>query len=415
MRVSIRSTLGVLALGIVAALAVGEGLVRLAARWSPRVRDLAVPARTREPEAFASLEAYLASKPTQVVPHRNWFNYWNNALGLNDVEFARAKPPGRVRILALGDSFTFGLVPYPAAVMTLLEERLRALCPGTDLEVLNFGIGGTRVRDYRILAALTIERYAPDLVLLNFYAGNDAPNVFRLVHEPRRGRSVLEASRLWLLGRNALRLWRGVDELGAARLPLRGAIPRGAAPRGGEPVDPARHVSERDPALMGPIFTDDAFVAIQEEEMRRLYRPADPAIVDRAWAPILADLETIRAEVTRRGARLALAVYPSALQVAPAQLAALAETLRRRPRYAGLSAEALDPALPNRQLARYCERARLPCVDLTPVFVAASRASAEPLYKQRDAHWTVRGNRVAAEAEAAFLAGLVCPGAPAPR
>ena len=66
-----------------------------------------------------------------------------------------------------------------------------------------------------------------------------------------------------------------------------------------EPVDPARHVSERDPALMGPIFTDDAFVAIQEEEMRRLYRPADPAIVDRAWAPILADLETIRAEVTR--------------------------------------------------------------------------------------------------------------------
>ena len=413
MRASTRAVLAVLALGIVGALAVGEGLVRVAARWSPTVRDLAVPAREREPRAFASLEAFLASKPTQVVPHRNWFNYWNNALGLNDVEFAIPKPPGRFRILALGDSFTFGLVPYPYAVMTLLEARLRDRCPGTDLEVLNFGIGGTRVRDYRILATLALERYEPDLVLVNFYAGNDAPNVFRLVHEPRRERSLLEASRLWMLGRNTLRLWRGVDDLGAGRRPS----PRpagGAAPRGGEPVDPARHVSERDPALTGPIFTDDAWGAIQAEEMRRFYRPADPAVVDRAWEPILGDLETIRAEAGRRGRRLALTVYPSALQVAPAELAALVAELRRRPRYAMLSVDALDPALPNRQLAQYCQRAALPCLDLTPVFVDASHASADALYKQRDAHWTIRGNRVAAEAQAEFLAGLVCPGPRAP-
>ena len=57
MRASTRAALAVLALGIVGALAVGEGLVRVAARWSPTVRDLAVPAREREPRAFASLEA----------------------------------------------------------------------------------------------------------------------------------------------------------------------------------------------------------------------------------------------------------------------------------------------------------------------------------------------------------------------
>jgi len=413
MRASTRFALAALALGIVGALAVGEGMARVAAWWSPAIRELAVPAREREPRAFATLEAYLASKPTQVVPHRNWFNYWNNALGLNDVEFVTAKPPGRFRILAIGDSFTFGLVPYPYAVMTLLEARLRDRCPGTDLEVLNFGIGGTRVRDYRILAALVLERYEPDFVLVNFYAGNDAPNVFRLVHEPQRERSLLEVSRLWTLGRNALRLWRSVDELGAGRSPSTRPA-GGVAPRGGEPVDPARHVSERDPALTGPIFTDDAWVAIQAEEMRRFYRPADPAVVDRAWAPILEDLETIRAEVGRRGRRLALTVYPSALQVAPAELAALVTELRRRPRYAMLSTDALDPALPNRQLARYCQGAALPCLDLTPVFVDARRASADALYKQRDAHWTIRGNRVAAEAQAEFLAGLVCPGTRAP-
>ena len=114
--------------------------------------------------------------------------------------------------------------------------------------------------------------------------------------------------------------------------------------------------------------------------------------MDRAWQPVLADLEAIRAEVLRQGRGLALAVYPSALQVFPAQRAALVETLRRRPRYAALS-----------------------CVDLTPAFVEASHVSAESLYKQQDAHWTLRGNRVAAEAEARFLVGLVCPaGAPAP-
>jgi len=415
MRASIRSTLGVLALGIVAALAVGEGLVRLAARWSPRVRDLAVPARTREPEAFASLEAYLASKPTQVVPHRNWFNYWNNALGLNDVEFT-PKPAGRFRILALGDSFTFGLVPYPHNVMTLLEARLRADCPGMDLDILNFGIGGAGIRDYRTIVMLGLARYDPDLVLINFYAGNDAPNLYQLAQERSRHGTVLGASRLWTLGGNAFRIWRGVHDLGAARAPPAGPATRGLVPRGGTLVDPGRHVSERDPSLTGPIFSETEFASIQAEEMRRLYRPEDPAAVDRAWRPVLAGLEAIRTEVLRQGRRLALAVYPSALQVYPDQRVALVETLRRRPRYATLSAGALDPALPNRQLAAYCQRATIPCVDLTPVFVEASRSSAEALYKQRDAHWTIRGNRVAADAEAEFLAGVVCPrGAPAPR
>ena len=416
MRAPASSILGALVLGVVAALAVGEGLVRLAARWSPEIRGLAVPRAERRPRTFASLEAYLASKPTQVVPHRNWFNYWNNALGLNDVEFTAPKPPGRFRILALGDSFTFGLVPYPHNVMTLLEARLRADCPGMDLDLLNFGIGGAGIRDYQTIVMLGLETYAPDLILINFYAGNDAPSLYQLAQERSRLQTVLGASRLWTLGGNAFRLWRGVHGLGAARAPPTGPGARGLVPRGGTLVDPGRHVSERDPSLTGPIFSETEFASIQAEEMRRLYRPQDPAVVDRAWRPVLDGLETIRTEVLRQGRRLTLAIYPSALQVYPEQRVALVETLRRRPRYATLSADALDPSLPNRQLAAYCQRAAIPCVDLTPVFVGASRASTEALYKQRDAHWTIRGNRVAADAEAEFLAGVVCPrGSPAPR
>ena len=412
MRVPTRSALGALLLGIVAALGAGEGLVRLAARWSPAVRDLAVPHNRRGPRTFASLAAYLASQSTQVVPHRNWFNYWSNALGLNDEEFEVPKPAGRFRILALGDSFTFGLVPYPHNVMTLLEARVRAACPGRDLDLLNFGIGGAGVRDYRTIVTLGLRTYDPDLVLVNFFAGNDGPDLYRQVHERSRGPTVLGASRLWTFGRNALRLWRGVHDLDTVQAPPAGPTPPGHTPRGGTPVDPSRHVSEQDPALTGPVFTETVFASIQAEELRRIYRPEDPAIVDRVWRPVLADLEAIRAEVLRQGRGLALAIYPSVLQVYPAQRAALVETLRRRPRYVALSGDALDPSLPNRQLAAYCQRAALPCVDLTPVFVEASRSSSEALYKQRDAHWTIRGNRVAADAEAEFLAGLVCPAGP---
>jgi hypothetical protein len=416
MRIPARSALVALALGVVAALAVGEGLVRLAARWSPAVRDLAVPRDRRGSRPFASLAAYLASQPTQVVPHRDWFNYWSNALGLNDEEFEVPKPPGRFRVLALGDSFTFGLVPYPDNVMTVLEARLRAACPGRDLDVLNFGIGGAGVRDYHVIVRLGLATYDPDLVLVNFYAGNDGPDLYRLVHEGSRLRAVLNGSRLWTLARSALRLWRGVHDLDAVRAPPAARASPGRAPRGGTPVDPSRPASERDPALTGPTFTEAAFAAIQAEELRRLYRPEDPGVVERAWRPVFAELEAIRTEVRRQGRHLALAVYPSALQVYPAQRAALVDTLRRRPRYAALSATALDPWLPNRQLAAYCQRAALPCIDLTPVFVQAGLGPGEPLYKTRDTHWTIRGNRLAAEAEGAFLAGLVCPaGRPAPK
>ena len=415
MRLPTRSALGALLLGIVAALAAGEGVVRLAARWSPAVRDLAVPGGgRREPRTFASLAAYLASQPTQVIPHRNWFNYWSNALGLNDEEFEVPKPAGRFRILALGDSFTFGLVPYPHGVMTLLEARLRAACPGRQLDLLNFGIGGAGVGDYRAIVTLGLTTYDPDLVLVNFYAGNDAPDLYREVHERSRG-PTLGASRLWTLGRKALRLWRGVHDLDAVQAPPAGPAPPGHTPRGGAPVDPRRHVSSEIP----PSRARSSRRPCSPRSRPRSCGGSTAPRIPRSWsAPGSPCSPTWRRSARRSSGRAAAWRWPSTPRRSrsiPEQRAALVETLRRRPRYAALSADALDPALPNRQLAAYCQRAALRCVDLTPVFVEASRASAEPLYKQRDAHWTIRGNQVAADAEAEFLAGLVCPaGAPAP-
>lgn len=410
-----RRSLGAVAalgLGLAASLALAEGMVRLAAWWIPTVQALASPSSARPRQAYSSMEALLASHSTHAVPHRNWLNYWNNSLGLNDEEFVVPKPSGRFRIMAVGDSFTFGVVPYPDSAMTVLEGRLRALCRGMDLDVLNFGVGGMGLEDYRAVVSLGFARYAPDLVVVHFYAGNDGPDLYRLVHEREQWRALLGHSRAWTFATNVVRARRDVNERVRA-VGSRSDQPAfgGPAPRGGVQVDPRLPLPADDPVLTGPIFEPKTYDSILASELRRLYVPPDAAITDSAWQPVTATLDTIRESVTRGGGRFALVIYPSLLQIDDRAREQTIERLRReRSRYRPLRAEAIDPALPQKRLAGYCALRGVPCYDATPALVAARQARPDaPLYKQQDSHWTVRGNRVAGEAEAAYLAELVCP------
>jgi hypothetical protein len=394
----------------VVALALTELSLRIVARLSPGVRYLATAGVPRTTPTFTSLAEYLAWQP-EVQPYRSWLNRWNNSLGMHDEEFTRPKPPGRFRILALGDSFTYAHVPYEDGVMTLVEARLRDACPGMDLDLLNFGVGGAGVRDYRTMLSLAFAEYEPDLVLVHVYAGNDGPDLFRRVH----GRSPLEASLggvyLWTFGKNVIKLWRGVAD---PRLARRGepAPPErpGRSPRGGVVIDPERRIRDDDPLLVGPTLSGEAFERMMTEELTRLYRPPWDGDVATAWQPILEHLDAMRAQVAGQKARIALVLFPSALQVYPEQRADLAHRLRAARRHAPASLEDIDPRLPNRVLEAYCREHGIPCLDVTDALEQARRESPAPLYKQRDTHWTIRGNRVAAESEAASLAPLVCPG-----
>jgi SGNH hydrolase-like domain, acetyltransferase AlgX len=397
-------------LGLVVALTLAELSLRIVAGSSPGVRYLATAGVPRTAPPLKSLAEYLAWHSDQVQPHRSWLNHWTNSLGLHDQEFTLPKPPGRFRILALGDSFTYGLVPYEDTVMTIVEARLHDACPGMDLDLLNFGVGATGVHDYRTLLSLAFDEYEPDLVVIHFYAGNDGPDLFRHVH----GRSPLEAhlrrSYLWTYGKNVVKLWRGVaDPRLARRVERPGPGRPGRIPRGGAVIDPNYRIQDDDPLLVGPTLSEEAFERMMAEELTRLYLPREEGRVARAWRPVLEDLEAMRVQGTRDQARIALVVFPSALQVYPQLHADLADRLRTGRRHAPLSLAEIDPRLPNRTLDVYCREKGIPCLDVTDALVKASQESPAPLYKQRDTHWTVRGNRVAAEAEAASLVPLVCP------
>jgi hypothetical protein len=403
------------ALGILLVIGPAELALRLIAVVSPETRYLSTARGAESRRRFTSLREYLASRTVQVVPHRQWFNYWTNALGFNDEEFTVPKPAGRFRIMAVGDSFTFGLVPYPQNVMTVLEASLRTACPGRDLDLLNFGIGGTNLADYRRVIELG-SAYEPDLVLVNVYAGNDAPDLYRRTHEGPSLHAWLRHSYLWTYVRNVLAVRRSVPGAGELVSSVQGPAlvdPAGKEPRGGQVVDPGRRLRDDDPALVGPIFDEKAFARLLAVELGRFYVPRDAGAIERAWQPALEQIEAARARVAAQGGRLVITLYPSVLQVDPRLRSDAIDRLRGRARDARITADAIDPRLPNRILLAYCREHGVTCLDLTPVFERASRESAEPLYKARELHWTPRGNRVAGDAQARYLAPLVCgPAAP---
>jgi len=106
-----------------------------------------------------------------------------NSFGLRDREFSVDKPRGTVRIIALGDSFTFGhgieneAAPWPK----VLESLLNAAAPvGTRYEVINAGQNGFGTADELARLKETLV-FRPDAVILGYFF-NDAETDDMILH-----------------------------------------------------------------------------------------------------------------------------------------------------------------------------------------------------------------------------------------
>jgi lysophospholipase L1-like esterase len=124
--------------------------------------------------------------------------------GLRDREFPLSPPPGRKRILMLGDSLTFGWgVPGDKTYAKRLEDMLRAA--GHDAEVLNTGVGNYNT-DMEV--AWFFERgvkFNPQYVVLNYFINDAEPTPrYRTSLLAERSRAyVYFASRLDAAARQA--------------------------------------------------------------------------------------------------------------------------------------------------------------------------------------------------------------------
>ena len=358
--------------------------------------------------AYATLEEFIAAQAAHITPHRPWYNHWSNAFGFHDEEFVEPKPAGRLRILVVGDSFTFAPVPYPQGVMTLTEAALRAACGGRDLDVLNMGLMGAGPPEYRILAELGVPRFAPDLVLVNLFLGNDPPDLHRYVHDRSPLERALRRSHAWTFAKNLLRARGGLRE---ARLP--GAGGRGPAGSAGRRAGaPAWRGPASSPRTTRPWWGRSSRSRPTSRCSPRTSAASTGRETSRpsaaAWQPFLADLDAMHGVATRAGSRMALALMPSVLQVDPALRAA---TVAR------LSASVAVPGTVRRRDRSRASQHAPPGVRAGPRHSPRrphagirrrERRQPEPLYKRSDNHWTPRGNRVAARLLTAFLAPLAC-------
>ena len=97
-----------------------------------------------------------------------------NQHGLRGPALSREKAPGVFRVLALGDSFTFGEgVADDEPFIARLIERLNQSNGGPRYEGINAGVSGYNTRDEVLYLENRWLGFDPDLVLLTFYL-NDA-------------------------------------------------------------------------------------------------------------------------------------------------------------------------------------------------------------------------------------------------
>src|SRR5262245_31850122 len=122
----------------------------------------------------SSLAELVGIAPFHPPPFREWGPFKLDALGFATPPYARDKPPGTFRILALGDSFTFDSSFVPQAQMWhRLVGAAVARRIGRPVEVINLGMPA--VGPGFALRAFEVEgRFLhPDLVLFGLFIGND--------------------------------------------------------------------------------------------------------------------------------------------------------------------------------------------------------------------------------------------------
>ena len=284
-----------------------------------------------------------------------------SSAGIRDREFSRLKPQGVFRIVALGDSVTYGGgTQQPEAWPRQLEWALQSRTPDSRVEVLNFGVSGYNIAQVMERLDVLALGFEPDLVLYGYVLndpqqfsveasalaqiakaeGSDAPVWKRLAAR----------SRVYLLSRHLL----GIKRPGPSSTP-------------GRILDPQRVGMRQDP--LGGYFR-----ALHKDEPGR--------------QRVEAGLARLAGLSTSAGIQAAVILFPLLLSVEEYPLQDVHTEVRRLARSQGLRvldlAEPFQEALPSgdlhldflhptarghrlaaREISNWiCEQGWIPCIAL---------------------------------------------------
>jgi len=267
-------------------------------------------------------------------------------LGFRGRDLPERKAPSTIRLLCLGDSYTFGdHVDDDQAYPALLESDLRARRPGLGVEVINAGANGFGILDESIFWKEKGVRLSPNVVILTF-SPNDISDMARpaLMISGMREHAVLKSRPV--VG-TMIRFLQDSAVFNAMQI-LAARVVVAARGHGAIPVmEPSR---------------------------------AGPETAPREWEAYHQALVALGRDLRARRLRGLLVLYPSFGNAA-----------------------GTERSFSSSILPAWADEAGFGCLDLLPEFSAAA-AKGEALYLvPRDAHPGPAGHRLAADRIAAWL------------
>lgn len=211
------TTLVALALSLLVGLALAEGLVRLAdglglIDLTPSLAEL--PAVSQDEEGVR-LDVADDERPLYIADRRlhhrmvaNWTGFFpeeivqdvgraqvpirTNSLGLRSAEVVQPKPDGIFRILALGDSVTFGWgLRSEDAYPSQLASLLATLRPSQRFEVVNAGVSGYGTWQQALWLAEAGLALQPDVVVVQAHLNDASDNLWGTVGRQGSGQDGL--------------------------------------------------------------------------------------------------------------------------------------------------------------------------------------------------------------------------------
>lgn len=277
------------------------------------------------------------------------YDFKLNSKGFKDVEFQREKDPKVLRILGLGDSFAYGVVPYQYNYYTRLEEKLNR----TEIkaEVINMGIPNIGPKDYLSLLVDEGLELKPDWVIISLFIGNDLNE-----NETRKQYSYSYVA-------SFVRFIIALNKI------YEGQVIHGEL----------SYQDDQDS------MEYETFLNLQTNRSQ-IFR--DTENFREKFDYSVAFLKQIKQICDRQGIELLVILIPDELQVNQQVRTDVIAELKA-------SQNDFDFQLPNRLLAEEFDRQQINYIDLLDDFRSASVA--ERLYKPQDTHWNIAGNELAAE------------------
>lgn len=301
----------------------------------------------------------------------------SNSQGFRDRERTIERGPVRFRALAIGDSQTYGAgVTYDETFAALLESRLRETEP--TAEVLNLGVPGWEPPEELHLLKVYGMQFQPDVVLMNFYVGND---IIR-----RRGayweQPIVVAGQSYYVHATGNRMH---DLLSPDRWFLYHHV-NYVIRIGTLSFNRWRRASVQESDHGITLRTRQGY--LQElDERTDIYLVDEPDEIRLQWDKTRQTLAGFKQAAEERGGKLIVVLVPDHVQV----------DRQLREEFLAARTEAptrFDFELPQRRLRQWGQANGVATVDLLPAFRDATLA--EPLYFETDLHLTVAGHRCVA-------------------